>query len=57
MSSVEVEELFPGREVPRYRTVKLKEDDQLYFLQGKVAVHTNAHTHNIPWLNELMPEK
>lgn len=56
MGSIEVEELFPGREVPRYRTVKLKEDDQLYFLQGKVAVHTNAHTHNIPWLNELMPE-
>ncbi|WP_199883747.1 thiosulfate reductase PhsA [Anaerosinus massiliensis] len=56
MASSEVEELFPGREVPKYREVKLKEDDQLYFIQGKVAVHTNAHTHNVPWLNELMPE-
>ena len=56
MASVEVEELFPGREVPKYRAVKLKEEDQLQFIQGKVAVHTNAHTHNVPWLNELMPE-
>lgn len=56
MAAVEVEELFPGREVPKYREVKLKEENQLYFLQGKVAVHTNAHTHNVPWLNELMPE-
>lgn len=56
MRSASVEELFPGRGVPKYRQVKLKKDDQLYFLQGKVAVHTDAHTHNVPWLNELMPE-
>ena len=54
--SAQVESAFPGRGVPRYRPVTLKKDNELYFLQGKVAVHTNAHTHNIPWLNDLMPE-
>ncbi|WP_371379363.1 thiosulfate reductase PhsA [Sporomusa aerivorans] len=52
--SHETEELF-GRGVPVYRPVKLKEENQLYFTQGKVAVHTNAHTHDVPWLNALMP--
>ncbi|TKX32902.1 thiosulfate reductase PhsA [Campylobacter aviculae] len=34
---------------------KLKtKDEQFYFIQGKVAVHTNAHTANVPWLNHLM---
>lgn len=56
MRSAQVEELFPGRDVPKYRKVELKEEGELYFLQGKVAVHTDAHTHNVPWLNELMPE-
>lgn len=56
MRSTAVEALFPGRDVPKYRKVALKKDNELYFLQGKVAVHTNAHTHNVPWLNELMPE-
>lgn len=54
--SAQVESTFPGRGVPRYRPVTLKKDNELYFLQGKVAVHTNAHTHNIPWLYDLMPE-
>jgi thiosulfate reductase/polysulfide reductase chain A len=52
--SHEAQELF-GRGVPIYRPLKLKEDDQFYFIQGKVAIHTNAHTHNVPWLHELMP--
>lgn len=56
LASAQVEKAFVGRGVPRYRSVKLKEDNELYFLQGKVAVHTNAHTHNVPWLNDLMPE-
>ncbi|TNH32751.1 thiosulfate reductase PhsA [Campylobacter helveticus] len=34
---------------------KLKtEDEKFYFIQGKVAVHTNGHTANVPWLNQLM---
>lgn len=52
--SHEAQELF-GRGVPLYHPVKLKEDNQYYFIQGKVAIHTNAHTHNVPWLNALMP--
>ncbi|HWR08046.1 thiosulfate reductase PhsA [Sporomusa sp.] len=52
--SHEVQELF-GRGVPVYRQVKLKEDHQFYFIQGKAAIHTNAHTHDIPWLHGLMP--
>jgi len=52
--SFEAQELF-GRGVPIYHPVKLKADNQLYFIQGKVAIHTNAHTHNVPWLHELMP--
>jgi thiosulfate reductase/polysulfide reductase chain A len=52
--SHEAQELF-GRGVPIYHPTKLKEDNQLYFIQGKAAIHTNAHTHNVPWLHELMP--
>jgi thiosulfate reductase/polysulfide reductase chain A len=51
----EAEELF-ARGVPSYRPVQLADKDQLYFIQGKVAIHTNAHTHNVPWLFNLMPE-
>lgn len=29
---------------------------ELLYIQGKVAVHTNGHTHNVPWLHDLMPE-
>lgn len=54
LMSPEVQELF-GRPVPIYRPVKLKEDNELYFIQGKSAIHTNAHTHDIPWLYGLMP--
>ncbi|MDR3593141.1 MAG: thiosulfate reductase PhsA [Negativicutes bacterium] len=52
--SHEAQELF-GRGVPVYRPVKLADGGQLYFIQGKAAIHTNAHTHNVPWLYSLMP--
>lgn len=52
--SHEAQESF-GRGIPVYRPTKLIEDNQLYFIQGKAAIHTNAHTHNVPWLYELMP--
>jgi thiosulfate reductase/polysulfide reductase chain A len=52
--SSEAEELF-GRGVPVYRPVNLKADNHLYYIQGKTAIHTNAHTHNVPWLYNLMP--
>lgn len=37
-----------------YNKIKLKEENEFYFIQGKVAVHTNGHTVNVPWLNALM---
>jgi thiosulfate reductase / polysulfide reductase chain A len=52
--SHEAEELF-GRGLPVYKPVNLKEAEENYFIQGKVAIHTNGHTHNVPWLNDLMP--
>ncbi|GLP97057.1 thiosulfate reductase [Paraferrimonas sedimenticola] len=56
LSSAKVESMAPGRGVIRYRDVKLKDDDQLFFIQGKVAIHTNAATHNIPMLSQLMSD-
>ncbi|MDX2513463.1 MAG: thiosulfate reductase PhsA, partial [Desulfobacterales bacterium] len=56
LSSARIEEMAPGRGVIRYREVKLKKEDELFFIQGKVAVHTNGATHNIPFLNNLMPD-
>ena len=44
-----------GRGVPVYRPVKLAEENQLFFVQGKTALHTNGHTHNVPWLFDLFP--
>lgn len=50
-----VEQAFPGRGVPVYRPVSLKKDDELFFIQGKIAIHTNGASHNVPWLHNLMP--
>ncbi len=41
--------------VPAYMHHPQPEAGQFRFVQGKVAVHTNAGTHNVPVLNELMP--
>jgi thiosulfate reductase/polysulfide reductase chain A len=51
-----IEDSFAGRGVPSYKRTALKEENQLYFVQGKTAIHTNAHTHNVPHLYELMPK-
>lgn len=56
LTSPRVEEMAKSRGVIRYRDVKLKNEDQFYFIQGKVAIHTNAATHNVPYLAELMPD-
>ena len=56
LSSSRVEEMAPGRGVIKYRDVKLKDDDEFFFIQGKVAIHTNGATHNIPMLYNLMPD-
>lgn len=53
--SEEVEEA-AKQGVPKYVQHPQPEEGKFRFVQGKVAVHTNAGTVNIPVLNELMPE-
>lgn len=43
-----------GRGVPEYRPVEMKKEGQYFYIQGKTAIHTNGHTHNVPWLYNLM---
>lgn len=50
----EVLESACGRGGLHFNDPKMKQSDEFYFIQGKVAVHTNGHTANVPWLNELM---
>lgn len=50
----EVLEATCGRGGLSFHDPKMKQDDEFYFIQGKVAVHTNGHTANVPWLSELM---
>lgn len=52
--SEELETLLPGYGIPRARNFALKADNELYFIQGKVAVHTNGATQYVPLLSELM---
>ena len=52
--SEELEALLPGYGIPRARNFALKGDNELYFIQGKVAVHTNGATQYVPLLSELM---
>ncbi|SUB82134.1 Sulfur reductase chain A [Pragia fontium] len=52
--SESLEGMASGYGVPRYRNFPLKKDNQLYFIQGKVAVHTNGATQYVPLLSELM---
>ena len=56
LSSDKVEKMAAGRGVIKYREVKLKQDNELYFIQGKVAVHTNGATHNVSMLANLMSD-
>lgn len=52
--SEEVEEA-TKQGIPEYVQHPQPEDGKFRIVQGKVAVHTNAGTHNVPVLNELMP--
>ncbi|PSS70566.1 thiosulfate reductase PhsA [Shewanella algae] len=56
LTSAKVEDMAPGRGTIAYREVTLKQPDELYFIQGKVAVHTNGATHNVPMLANLMSD-
>lgn len=42
--------------IPQYTHHPQPEEGKFRFVQGKVAVHTNAGTANVPVLNELMPQ-
>ncbi|MDA8229491.1 MAG: thiosulfate reductase PhsA [Desulfitobacterium hafniense] len=53
--SHEIEEAIPGQGIPVYTKYPQPGEGEFRFVQGKVAVHTNAGTHNVPVLNELMP--
>lgn len=52
--SPELEKIAPSFSVPHYRAISMKKPEELFFIQGKVAVHTNGATQYIPVLNELM---
>lgn len=56
LSSPSLEKIAPGRSVISYRPVTLKQPGELYFIQGKSALHTNAATQNIPLLYDLQPD-
>ncbi|MCF1437670.1 MAG: molybdopterin-dependent oxidoreductase, partial [Shewanella sp.] len=56
LSSDKVEQMAPGRGVIRYREVNMKKPDELFFIQGKVAVHTNGGSQNVPMLANLMSD-
>ncbi len=52
--SEELESLLENYGIPRFHNFPLKQKDELYFIQGKVAVHTNGATQYVPLLAELM---
>lgn len=54
LASPTLEALAPGYETMKYRDTPMKKDNELFFLQGKVAVHTNGATQYIPILANLM---
>ncbi len=54
--SEELESRLENYGIPRFHNFPLKEKDELYFIQGKVAVHTNGATQYVPLLAELMWE-
>ena len=51
-----VEEAFAGYGVPRFVDMDVSEGYPYVFTSGKSAVHTNGHTHNVPYLHMLMSE-
>jgi thiosulfate reductase/polysulfide reductase chain A len=52
-----LDEIAPGYRLPRFQNLPLRDnEDQLFFIQGKVAVHTNAGTASVPNLSYHMPE-
>lgn len=52
----DVEKSFPRYGVPRAVDMDVMQGYPYVFMSGKSAIHTNAHTHNVPYLNMLMSE-
>jgi thiosulfate reductase/polysulfide reductase chain A len=52
-----LKEIAPDYVLPRFQNIKITDnEDDLIFIQGKVAVHTNGGTARVPWLAALMPD-
>lgn len=51
-----IEEIFKGYGVPSAVEMDVSEGYPYVLTSGKSAVHTNGHTHNVPFLNMLMSE-
>lgn len=54
--SQSIEDQFPGAGVPGIDEMELAHGYPYILLSGKTAIHTNAHTHNVPFLNMLMSD-
>lgn len=54
--SAEVEEVFPGYGCLNTNDIDVYGGHELCLMSGKTPIHTNGHTQNIPFLNDLMSE-
>jgi thiosulfate reductase/polysulfide reductase chain A len=55
--SQKVEDAFPGYGVPSIHDMSVPHSQYPYIMtNGKTAIHTNGHTHNVPYLNMLMKD-
>jgi thiosulfate reductase/polysulfide reductase chain A len=54
--SQQVEDLKPGYGLPKFRNLPMRADGELFFIQGKTALHTNGATIFVPKLARLMKD-
>lgn len=54
--SSSVEERFKGYGVPCAKDMDVSKGYPYVLITGKTAIHTNGHTHNVPYLSMLMSE-
>ncbi|WOT04425.1 thiosulfate reductase PhsA [Shewanella youngdeokensis] len=53
LTAPSLEEIAPGRSVIKYHAETLKQENELFFIQGKTTLHTNSATQSVPLLREL----
>ncbi|AFL67611.1 anaerobic dehydrogenase, typically selenocysteine-containing [Sulfurospirillum barnesii SES-3] len=51
-----IEKIFEGYGLPRGVDMDVTQGYPYVLISGKSAIHTNGHTHNIPYLHQLMPD-